>query len=283
MDISYLRVVVYKANNVDFIWAICTFKERQATDPRDKIFGVLGLFPNIAPHVTVDYSAHYSKICTDLFLHLITSTLDLEAWTCLVGAQIDPLLPTWVPNFYLNYPPEFPLGNPILQRYGKGSAARGTTLQFGRPQKDVLSVVGICVGRIAHTLSCGTLSREESKSAIDNFFRRASIAVQQGYPSGRSYEEAALELHSGVTGCQAQMDVFITDRGYAGYAYHDLTVADTVHVIFGGKLPFIFRQSEREDEERNRYHRLVGPCVIHGLDDGSALDWGAETEAYFLV
>ncbi|KAK7920316.1 heterokaryon incompatibility protein-domain-containing protein [Apiospora marii] len=254
----------------DILWTLGAFAERQATDSRDKIFGVLGLFPEIAAHVAVDYSIHYSQVCIDFFLYMVTSMRNLRAWVGLVNIPRDPLLPTWAPNWChprTSLVPECL----VIYEYDDSNAARNTALEFRRPCTEVLSVVGIRVGQVTQI----------HDSDIQVLLRDASIDALQRYPGGGTYMDTMAKFQQ--KGLCPFEQVFLTDVGHVGYAYKSISIGDTVHVLFGGNLPFIVREAQRKDDNQGRYHEINGPAYVFGIMDGEALDWGLEQETYFLV
>lgn len=254
----------------DILWTLGAFSERQATDSRDKIFGVLGLFPEIAAHVAIDYSIHYSQVCIDFFLYLVTSMRNLRAWVGLTNIPRDPLLPTWAPNWChprTSLAPECL----VIYEYDESNAARNMTLEFERPCTEVFSVVGIRVGQVTQI----------HNSDIQGLLRDASIDTLQRYPGDGTYMDIMAKFQE--KGRPQFGQIFLTDMGYVGYLYKSIAIGDTVHVLFGGNPPFILREAHRKDKSQGRYHAINGAAYVFGLMDGEALDWGLEPETYFLI
>jgi hypothetical protein len=75
-------------------------KDRAATNPRDKIYAILGLFePSIGFNVEPNYALSTAEVYKDAFLRAmdLTTTLDLLSY-CRIDCQI-PDAPSWVPNW----------------------------------------------------------------------------------------------------------------------------------------------------------------------------------------
>jgi len=73
---------------------------RFATDPRDKIYAILGLI-NCGPRVSPDYSLSCNKVYTAAFRAMLEYFGDLRVYNFLQGSHPDSgkELPSWVPDF----------------------------------------------------------------------------------------------------------------------------------------------------------------------------------------
>jgi hypothetical protein len=94
----------YMAANISVLDLWCQFNHLQATDPRDKIFALMGL----AQAPPLDFNADYTKPATEVFIAItgsaISQTQCLDS-ICIGHAEAGPVdladitLPTWVPDF----------------------------------------------------------------------------------------------------------------------------------------------------------------------------------------
>lgn len=76
---------------------------------------------------------------------------------------------------------------------------------------------------------------------------------------------AAWDRIDGVTGISHGRRLFVTDFGYLGLAPSTSNVGDEICVLFGGKVPYVFR--------REGFHcRFVGEGYIFGLMNGEVLE-----------
>ena len=76
---------------------------------------------------------------------------------------------------------------------------------------------------------------------------------------------AAWDRIDGVTGISHGRRLFVTDFGYLGLAPSTSIIGDEICVLFGGKVPYVFR--------REGFHcRFVGECYVFGLMNGEVLE-----------
>lgn len=60
--------------------------------------------------------------------------------------------------------------------------------------------------------------------------------------------------------------LIVSDHGYMGIAPENSKQGDTICILFGGRAPFILRETTEGG------HHLIGECYVHGIMDGEALD-----------
>jgi hypothetical protein len=72
------------------------FHEREATDPRDKVFGLLGLLSD--PFISPDYSMSRDEVFLTTAIRIIVSTQSLELLTG-ANSSTQPGLPSWSPDW----------------------------------------------------------------------------------------------------------------------------------------------------------------------------------------
>ncbi|KAK8105642.1 HET-domain-containing protein [Apiospora kogelbergensis] len=221
----------------DVVHALLSCKDRQATDPRDKIYAVLGLFPQVARLIEVDYGKDASQVSTELLLCLIRLDGDLQALVCVAVTPKNSSLPSWVPNWCYMQEHNMPGGEVgLLNEYHESCVAKLTKAQFFTPRPGVLAILGLPIGRVValqpmHATSSQAPSKglaESFKDWIENSpadsvqCTEACIAII-GYMINRMRNL----LHHNAT-------VFMTNQGHIGYACHDVQIDDIVHVLFGG-------------------------------------------------
>ncbi|KAK8093744.1 hypothetical protein PG997_000429 [Apiospora hydei] len=246
------------------------------------------MFPEIAAHINIDYTIHRRQLCADFFIHMATSTRDLEGWVGLVESSADdrPPLPTWVPDWcnsnWTLLTPSFD----IMSDYRQYRTAGSTELEMRRLCAEVLSVVGIRVGQIAqvrdYRSDYRSLGPGAEEMVLHDVLQSTSISHTHTYPGGRTYGDVVAELQKKIKDNSVRR-VFLTDKGHLGYDFNKVVVGDTVHVKFGGNLPFILRESQRKNADGVPYHEIDGAAHVPGIMNGEALDWGVEPETYFLV
>lgn len=111
------------------------YRNREATDPRDKIFGLLSLVtPQIRKAVKPDYSMSITEVYTSFCVHLIEATGSLEILSYVLGTTTTGIFktPSWVPNWAISIPePSWQQGR--LDRYREYNACGGSefSLELG--------------------------------------------------------------------------------------------------------------------------------------------------------
>ncbi|CAK1362829.1 unnamed protein product [Cercospora beticola] len=76
-----------------------SYRPLRATDPRDKVYGMLGLLPG-SLDLSPDYTKPVSEVYTDLTVELIKATQDLEILHVACSGSAD--LPSWVPDLRIH-------------------------------------------------------------------------------------------------------------------------------------------------------------------------------------
>lgn len=114
-------------------------RKAKATDPRDKVYGMLGLLPR---HVASQLQPDYSKTKSEIFLELATSILhrcerldELLSWCAFNEAST---LPSWVPDW------EFTHERRHLRRFREVKAGGDCSPKWCFQS----SVLGLCVGAV---------------------------------------------------------------------------------------------------------------------------------------
>lgn len=73
--------------------------QSQATDPRDKVFGVLGLVRADTPQLVPDYSISVFEMCIGISTHMLVELKDPIAFMMAASCPNQAQLPSWVPNW----------------------------------------------------------------------------------------------------------------------------------------------------------------------------------------
>jgi hypothetical protein len=157
----------------DLLELVTHQRAQEATDPRDKIYGLLGLATDDQVRVTtIDYSFSIEKVYQQFVFNDILLQKSLRS----LGAVSDNketklVLPSWVPDW--TSPPTF-MGIPLmwLDRYNKYNACNGLPVKGALTSSDgVLSIPGVYVDRVARI---GSLTPQYDEDC----FQRA-MAVRQ--------------------------------------------------------------------------------------------------------
>lgn len=73
----------------------------------------------------------------------------------------------------------------------------------------------------------------------------------------------------------------VTDLGHIGLAPEDAKVGDSVFVLEGASVPFVFRDRRGAEKEENQTVKLVGECYVQGFMTGEA--WQDKSKVEELV
>ncbi|OAL56943.1 hypothetical protein IQ07DRAFT_23029 [Pyrenochaeta sp. DS3sAY3a] len=99
--IQYYRTAYHEGTRLNLVDLLHRFRHRLCTDPRDKIFGLLGLVAGDSPYhaLRADYTLSTETSYREAFIHLLRSggSLDILARPEEVGRTLD--LPTWMPDW----------------------------------------------------------------------------------------------------------------------------------------------------------------------------------------
>ncbi|KAI1350589.1 heterokaryon incompatibility protein-domain-containing protein [Xylaria sp. FL0043] len=154
-----------------------TFRHREATDPRDKIYGVLSLLKGHSTNtgqdakdlIVPDYSPgmRFEKVFTRAVFNIInfSASLDIISQPGFVSRDLDLGLPSWVPDF--SQPVKF-AGS--LDRYLKQlpcyNASAGRRASLAAIEENILVLEGRLLDTIASTSRAMLYRVEESQNSI---------------------------------------------------------------------------------------------------------------------
>ncbi|RDA87855.1 hypothetical protein CP532_2990 [Ophiocordyceps camponoti-leonardi (nom. inval.)] len=82
----------------DLLSVLRQFGDRQATEPQDRIYALLGL-SNEESRIMPDYSLSISEVFQNTVLHIIHRTQSLDVFLGDVGRKADQAFPSWVPDW----------------------------------------------------------------------------------------------------------------------------------------------------------------------------------------
>ncbi|TGO40538.1 hypothetical protein BHYA_0035g00120 [Botrytis hyacinthi] len=273
-------------------------KHRNCSDPRDKIYGVLGLVsPLIAEGITCDYSIPVAEVYKSAVLsHInVTKRLHLLQHCQLIQRFGDG--PSWVPNW--SFEDKSIMIGVVLGRYAAGSSYSVT--EYEAPT--TLEVTGICCTRVTSVKKKSSGNSRETFQAIrkwepvdlnfrdyiaggsliDAFLqtiyqgrtkeRYPGLRIPHSWELRRSYLEAVDKdnkdqdaILNYVYGLNSGAMAFITtEEGYMGIGPLGVEKGDYVSILLGTELPIVLRPTPSGD------FLVVGSYFIHGLMDGEAL------------
>ena len=130
-----------------------------ASDPRDKVFGLLGLSDlssSTHPGLKIDYNRTVRDVYIGVFQAIVdmTSKLDILCFSAPVAIQWNPeailgtgqtVLPSWVPDWSTYVPP---LGSDEYNTLGSSAAGDTPASVEFRSDKGILCAAGFCIGTV---------------------------------------------------------------------------------------------------------------------------------------
>lgn len=93
--------------------------------------------------------------------------------------------------------------------------------------------------------------------------------------------DEAINIKFAVRTATTKRRFFLAAGGRMGLGPAKIRADDEIHILEGGRIPFILRPSGRHSvfsnvEDERSVHELIGDCYVNGLMDGDALkDWTA--------
>ncbi|KAK2008910.1 hypothetical protein LZ32DRAFT_565841 [Colletotrichum eremochloae] len=272
MWIGRLGWTMAREGEISLLVALNVSWGRAATDPRDKIIGLLGLVDQ-SSGLGAEYGWSVEKVYRKAFAAVLRETKDINPLGLIkeLPAKRNPRLPSWVPDFQVHSEAGSDgydsLSKPVWARKRKCFDASLTTT--------------------ADRLQFETKADDSILSRVAAFWRAVLVNLRQGSADGYRRLEAGdlqslpmLETDQGIENLlmtwedpgrpnfrqlrlieQLNRRFFITNRGYFGLGHPSLEPGDAVCVIRGGDVVYGLREVS---EERWSY---VGECYVHGAMD----------------
>ena len=99
-DLEYFRQTLADRGEIDFQTMLIHARDCESSDPRDKVYSILGMTGGAANDLDVDYSLPVSAVAVQAFRKQALHSKSLEAliWSQNPGNQ--DCIPSWAPNLY---------------------------------------------------------------------------------------------------------------------------------------------------------------------------------------
>ena len=311
---TVMQIDLLRENGQDrrLLALLVNFRRALSTDPRDKIYAMLGLASDVEGAPPQDYSRSVKDVYQDYALHLISRGLGLET-LCHAGlTQGEPKpelkdLPSWVPNWSKNS------ADYLRYQFGLFQTASNT-----RPEIEIeadklgITVKGIVVDRVSATAPAllsttefhenlhvtqwlqweeetnriAQTSRTKPSNNIDVYTR---ALVADGLLKGQE----PTEEYSKFFKHQPPIDNYpsykdeiyalalthrfcVTETGYMAWIPLCSRPGDMVCVMLGGPLPFVLREVQE-------HCVLVGLAYVDGIMHGEALGFNDSNIQTFTI
>ena len=150
-----------------------------ATDPRDKVFAILGLAHDAAP-LRPDYSQSIQEVYVKAAEHILSYDKNIKLLSEVKGLRLDSGLPSWVPDWQFN--PTIVTfasrNSDISTRFTASGSSRAKVMVSNMNEKNVLAIHGFCFDKISHHLGVPYKKLDENP---ENYVTYSSL---QDYPYG---------------------------------------------------------------------------------------------------
>jgi hypothetical protein len=276
----------------------------QCADPRDKIFGILGLLPTpLAQCIEPNYSSTMESVYTQSFLASIKATRRLSLLGSLKTIESQENMPSWVPD----------LNPPQPKRYdtyhGFASSFSAAHVSFKEP--NLLYVSGVFHDKVKHVgpdlgddVKAIYRSAEECISsapdqhpfcntaegrgsfdwicALGELWDKwrhvrslpsleAAIRMSQQIPSydGRGAPHPYAWWYKSIVINLRPGRLFVTEKGYIGFTRATVQSQDKVVILLGHERPILLRTVSHSNKTVK--NQVVGESYIHGLMEGQAI------------
>ncbi|KAI1735446.1 heterokaryon incompatibility protein-domain-containing protein [Xylaria scruposa] len=275
---------------------------RQCTDPRDRVYGILGLLSDrVRDMIGVDYT----KPVSYPYIAMIKAEVEISKLLgflkeCSLGCK-KPGMPSWVPNLSLETANRYE-SRSMYQRWHSATLNSAAAARFVDP--DVLEVEGVLCGIVSslgprasetpadrlksfiawQTLTAQLTRREETVSVaqldaclyvlLGGFVKRSVVVdlaeVRSLYLRALAGDAAAFDALVGFMNISYPINdtgmYFLTDTGYVGLGPEEVQPGDHVCSLLGSRFIELLRPGPSVGNST-----VVGPCIVGGLMSGESL------------
>lgn len=278
----------------------------ECSDPRDKVFAILGLLPRkFACNIDLRYGIPIQKVYMQTFLAFVNTTRRLTLLGSQSCSNAMPDWPSWVPSF----------GNLENERmvsfYNFASSLTAAQAIFQAPNK--LHVVGVFLDTVSATgetitddlrLNYERAKKLRSEVGNESFFANGaqfleacswvltlgdlrdrwvdldvipSLEEMSDFISGRSDTAAGMPditerykhwYHILVTNLGSEK-LFLTDQGRVGCGPTTAQPGDKLSILLGYSHPVLLRPAI--GSKTSGTYVVIGPTYVHGLMDGEGI------------
>ncbi|KAE8444356.1 hypothetical protein EG329_000666 [Mollisiaceae sp. DMI_Dod_QoI] len=271
----------------DLIELLQRFRSSQATDPRDKVYGMLGLAEEaFRKRLKIDYEKKVADVYTDVAKTLIMHSRDVSFLAdCFYRPEELSDAPSWVPNWTARLPPSYvSLHELSIKAPFNASGALEIAASI---DGDCLLVNGVRIASIVDLASVEDLSRSNRP---DGHIYSDEVSKKHGISNDEYWIiQAANRNMDGSEYCKREPGVkgegrdptlldrapsmmgefrapygrrfFGTDIHVCGLAPVETEIGDLVCVVFGCHVPIVLRKM-------GETYRVLGESYLHGFMQG---------------
>ena len=293
--------------SLDFKTLLSFSKGTRCSDPRDRIFGLLGLVSrqyDITPDYTESVQAAYSA--STLSIIVAEKSLDVLAYCKLPHSDTSTKrLPTWCPDWSSRVNMSTRRSDLLWDEYNSGACkfqaskkAESQLYWLCGPEENglfayiALHTEGILLGTVQQI---GQITRPRGETTGDSFqnllescseliaqkrsltpdvvqdLEKTITVDDRGYPNvmlPRGAIDASNYERLKLDAVEGNRKFIVTGSGYMGMAPRQVEVGDSACVLVGARVPFLLRKRDGEE-----FYNLVGELYLSdGFMDGKAID-----------
>jgi serine/threonine protein kinase len=299
------RLAKLQDEEIDLLELLRRTWHHVCTDPRDRIFAILGLAPNTFKMLNLwpDYTRSYSQILLDLAIALLEIG-NTEVLTYGGASSRKSDLPSWAPSWswtgwagwhgWTRTKPTFHLT--------KADQSIAVEFVYSVGKSDpILHVAGILLDEIETdclplerevelTSVVRTLRSSEKSPAMLKYVQSLFNVLGEVYRSESTIDTDISPLKSAPAHQVPQsvhtsfltqrysrwMGTFVTKREFFGFGPRTLQHGDVVAIVYGASVPLILR------ELNEGTYSLIGGCYIEGIMNGEEVKWRGKTQVFKL-
>lgn len=184
------------------LYLLWTTQHRKATDPRDRVFALLGLPTDLSSH-ELSFEADYHKSTIEVYQDLARfsilnlQSLDVLSYVCHADSSLASVSPSWCPRWDRN---AF-WGRPLSELGYKASAGKRAILQERDQSQHTLSIHGVEVTSVEWVAQLGNESVLDVSlhSVVHNCWRKVSQKLPCHYNGKPLIQCFISTLTAGIT------------------------------------------------------------------------------------
>ncbi|KAI1772249.1 HET-domain-containing protein [Hypoxylon cercidicola] len=293
-------------NSLEMLWR---FRYRHSTDPRDKVYTIIGLLregERPLPSVTsFDYELPIATLYKRVTIDLIRNDWGLRPLIGLRGEQKSvPGLPSWAVDWSL------PREGGVSEFWAHDAFYMDFTADRGLPRldKDVLTLGGEdSVIHLNGLMFDPVLvsSKPIKTDGIDEVMRMWNELTAEAKAKGLRHDPATetfrnIVLRNMMEGNFLEPDrrdkwkktmwsnqrLFFTNTGYIGLGPSTVIEGDEVWIMSGGRVPFVLRpwgDADVQNERDKRDYHFVGDVYTPGLMHGEGVEGRTEEQRFVSI
>ncbi|KIV87472.1 hypothetical protein PV11_03015 [Exophiala sideris] len=296
----------------ELIQCLSMARRRRASDPRDKIYSILGLLSREA-RAKYNITPNYAKSSTKQEVYIMASMMGIiveRSWPTFIeisGHELEERLPSWAPDWSRNE--EGSLSQEVAFRAGGNKLAPPEFLESNRVMKvwgffvDDVDDVGDLDDGLTNSDPCNTfqswaeiMKKSLQKNGtgpkrkhLEQFVRTIHLDQwenKERFPDVNGDKKEFHDFWIRKIGGIADPTVrrrsifkrfFMLRNGYMGLAPARSQTGDTVYIVGGSNTPLVIRRRG----EGNRRYMIVGECFVFGLMHGEILEMAARKECFW--